>query len=114
MPHPRREKSPEDSCERETLQRFQAETVILLSTLDPRAAASFIAERANQIWVDWKCRVVVDVIREVRETARRVRPDIQVVLNTVPFARVDFDNAVEKGFGQRFEALAGVVDVFEV
>jgi hypothetical protein len=114
MPHHRRENFPEYSYDHETLQRFQAETGILLSTLDPRAAASFIAERANQIWVDWKCRVVVDVIREVRETARRVRPDIQIVLNTVPFGRADFDNAVEKVFGQRFEALAEVVDVFEV
>ncbi len=93
MPHHRRENFPEYSYDHETLQRFQAETGILLSTLDPPAAASLIAERANQIWVDWKCRVVVDVIREVREAARRVRPDIQIVLNTVPFGRFDFDNA---------------------
>jgi hypothetical protein len=37
-----------------------------------------------------------------------------LVLNTLPFRRVDFDNAVEKVFGQRFESLAEVVDVFEV
>jgi hypothetical protein len=31
--------------------------------------------------------VVVDVIRQVKETARRYRPDIQLILNTLPFGR---------------------------
>jgi hypothetical protein len=114
MPHHRREDFPEYSYDRETLQRFQAETGVLLPTLDPVAAASFINEKAREVWTDWKCRVVVEVIREVKETARRFRPGIQVVLNTLPFGRFDFDNAVEKVFGQRFELLADVVDVFEV
>jgi hypothetical protein len=114
MPDYLRENFPEYSYDRETLQRFQRDTGISLPSLDPQPAAHFIAERANEVWVDWKCRVVVDVIREVKETARRIRPDIQVVLNTVPFGRFDFDNAIEKVFGQRFESLADVVDVFEV
>jgi len=114
MPNYRRENFPEYSYDRESLKRFQQETGVSLPTLDPQAAAAFIAERAGEVWVDWKCQVVVDVIREVKETARRSRPHIQVVLNTVPFGRFDFDNAVEKVFGQRFESLAEVVDVFEV
>jgi hypothetical protein len=114
MPQDHREDFPEYSYDRETLERFQAETGISLPSWDPKTAASFISEQANQVWIDWKCRVVVDVIREVKETAQRFRPDIRVVLNTVPFGRSDFDNAVEKAFGQRFESLAGVVDVFEV
>jgi hypothetical protein len=114
MPDHRREDFPEYSYDRQTLQRFQADTGTMLPSLDPTAAASFIATRASDVWVDWKCRVVVDVIREVKEMARRFRPDLQVVLNTVPFGKLDFDNAVEKVFGQRFESLAEVVDVFEV
>jgi hypothetical protein len=37
-----------------------------------------------------------------------------VALNTLPLGRADFDNAVETTFGQRFESLADVIDVFEV
>jgi hypothetical protein len=114
MPQHHRRDFQEYSYDRETLERFQVDTGTLLPTLDPVEAASFIAEQASRVWVDWKCRVVVDVIREVKETARRFRPGIQVVLNTVPFGGSDFDNAVEKVFGQRFESLAEVVDVFEV
>ncbi len=114
MPDHRREDFPEYSYDRETLQRFQADTGTMLPSLDPAAAASFIATRASDVWVDWKCHVVVEVIREVKEMARRFRPDLEVVLNTVPFGKLDFDNAVEKVFGQRFESLAEVVDVFEV
>ena len=54
------------------------------------------------------------MIRRVKETVRRVGPEIPLVLNTVPFGHLDFDNAIEKVFGQRFESLAEVVDVFEV
>ncbi len=114
MPHHRREQFPEYSYDRETLLRFQADTGTSLPSLEPKAAASFIAARLSDVWVDWKCRVVVDVIREVKNTARRFCPDLQVVLNTLPFGELDFDNAVEKVFGQRFESLAEVVDVFEV
>jgi hypothetical protein len=70
-----------------TLERFQAETGTSLPSLDPIAAAPFLAERVSQVWVDWKCHVVVDVIRQVKETARRYRPDIQLILNTLPFGR---------------------------
>jgi hypothetical protein len=114
MPYHRREDFPEYSYDRETLERFQADTGTSLPSLDPIAAAAFLADRASQVWVDWKCRVVVDVIRQVKETACRYQPDIQLILNTLPFGRFDFDNAVENVFGQRFETLAEVVDVFEV
>ena len=114
MPDRRREDFPEYSYDLESLQQFQAETGTKLPSSDAAAAASFIATKASDVWVDWKCRVVVDAIRQVKETARRFRPGIEVVLNTVPFGKLDFDNAVEKVFGQRFEALAEVVDVFEV
>jgi hypothetical protein len=114
MPDRRREDFPEYSYDLESLQQFQAETGTKLPSSDAAAAASFIASKASDVWVDWKCRVVVDAIRQIKETARRLRPGIEVVLNTVPFGKLDFDNAVEKVFGQRFEALAEVVDVFEV
>jgi hypothetical protein len=90
MPDRRREDFPEYSYDLESLQQFQAETGRDLPSSDAAAAASFIATKASDVWVDWKCRVVVDAIRQIKETARRFRPGIEVVLNTVPFDKLLF------------------------
>ena len=80
----------------------------------PRTAAAFIRDNCRTAWIDWKCRVVVDVVAQVRDAARAIRPGIHMVLNTLPFGTGDYDNAAAEVFGQRFEDLAGVIDVYEV
>src|SRR5260370_15816822 len=65
MPDHRRENFPEYSYDRETLQRFQADTGTMLPSLDPAAAASVIATGASDVGVAWKCHVVVEAIRAV-------------------------------------------------
>jgi hypothetical protein len=113
-PRHKRADFPEYSYDEESLARFQAEADVALPSCSPSAAAAWIAENARDRWIDWKCRVVVDVLRKVRDNVRRIRPDAKMLLNTLPFGRLDFDNAAEGVFGQRFEALAEVIDVFEV
>lgn len=114
MPHNRRGDFKEYSYDRHSLERFAADTGCDVPTNDSHQAAKWIERHAHDEWIDWKCRVVVDVIGQVREAARRIKPDINIILNTLPFGAGDFDNAEEKVFGQRFEWLAPVVDVFEV
>jgi hypothetical protein len=114
LPHHQRHDFPEYSFDRESLEQFSAATGTALPTRAPKAAAAWIEAHARDAWTDWKCRVVVDVIRAVRDAGRRIKPDLRVLLNTVPFGAADFDNAEEKVFGQRFEDLADVVDLFEV
>jgi hypothetical protein len=77
-------------------------------------AASWIEAHARDAWTRWKCGLVVDVIRQVRDACHAIKPHVQIMLNTLPFGEADFDGAREKVFGQCIEALAGVVDVFEV
>lgn len=114
MPHHSRQDWPEYSYDPHTLGRFTRETGVDLPTRDPARAASWIESQARDAWTTWKCGVVADVIGQVRQTCRAIKPDTQVMLNTLPFADGDFDGAQEKVFGQCLEALAGVVDVFEV
>lgn len=57
---------------------------------------------------------MTNVIGAVKQEAQKISPDVDIVLNTVPFGLDDFDNCEDHIFGQRFEALAEVVDVFEV
>jgi hypothetical protein len=114
MPDSRRQDFPEYSYDRHTLDRFVNETGVNLQARDPAAAAAWIEEKARERWTKWKCQVVVDVIRKVKETCQNTQPGIQIMLNTLPFSAGDFDGAREKVFGQHIETLADVVDVFEV
>jgi hypothetical protein len=43
-----------------------------------------------------------------------VKSGLKYSINTLPFYRSDFDNAVEEVFGQNMAMLASVVDIFEV
>jgi hypothetical protein len=114
MPHHRRADFPEYSFDAETLQAFETATGATLPSYEAEAAAAWIDANARDAWVDWKCRVVVDVVRQVREAVHAIRPGVRLVLNTLPFGRADYDDAAASTFGQRFEDLAEVIDVYEV
>lgn len=114
MPHRTKQEFPEYSYDPHTLDRFVRETGVNVPTRDPADAASWIEAHAREAWTSWKCQVVVNVIRQVKDACCRIKPHIQIMLNTLPFGARGFDGAQEKVFGQRIETLADVVDVFEV
>jgi len=114
MPHHSRQDFPDYSYDQHTLDRFERETGVNLFTRDPAQATSWIEANARQAWSTWKCQVIVDVIRQMKETCQKIRPGAQIMLNTLPFGADEFDGAQEKVFGQNIETLADVVDIFEV
>jgi hypothetical protein len=114
MPRHRRQDFPEYSYDPVTLGRFDQEAGIGLPTHQGAEAVRWIEDNARDAWTDWKCGVVEDVIRQVKTASQRIKPNTRIMLNTVPFGAGDYDGAQEKVFGQRFETLAEVVDVFEV
>lgn len=114
MPHHARQDFAEYSFDPHTLNRFGLDTGLNIASRQPVAAAAWIEDNARDSWTRWKCDVVADVIRKVRTSSRKIRPDIQIMLNTLPFRTGDFDGAREKTFGQHVETLSAVVDVFEV
>lgn len=114
MPQHRRSDFPEYSFDTATLGAFEAATGVSLPSHDAAAASAWVDANARETWVDWKCRVTVDVVRQVRDAARAIKPDVQMVLNTLPFGLADHGNAAATVFGQRFEDLSTVIDVYEV
>jgi hypothetical protein len=114
MPHHTRRDFLEYSYDPHTLDRFVREAEVDVPTRDPAAAAVWIETNARDAWTAWKCQVVTDVVRQIGEGCRQVKPNVQIALNTLPFGASDFDNARERVFGQHIEALADVADVFEV
>ncbi|NIS78696.1 MAG: hypothetical protein GTO14_00350 [Anaerolineales bacterium] len=113
MPHLSRYDFPEYSYDPHTLDRFVQETGVHLPSQEPLNAAAWIETHAREVWTNWKCQVVKNVIRQVRSASRAEKSDVRIMLNTLPLG-FDFDVAQEKVFGQSVELLADGVDIFEV
>ena len=109
-----RQDLPEFSYDEHSLKRFAAETAVELPALHPGEAAPWIERNARQAWTDWKCGVIVDIVRQVRSACGAIKRGTKIMLNTLPFRRQDWNDAVQTVYGQRLEALKEVVDVFEV
>lgn len=114
MPEHKHSDFVEYSFDQISLNRFQEARDIHLPSLEPQKAALWIGKNAREEWVDWKCDVVRDVIKQVKDTCAELKIDIRASLNTVPFGKNDYQNAEEEVYGQSFEKLADVIDMFEV
>lgn len=114
LPDVDRAKMPDYCYSPETLRKFCAAMDVDLPLIDPQGSARMIAERYRREWRDWKCAVTVDAIGQMRRAVQAKRPGTAIAINTLPFVRSDFENAVEEVFGQDIARLSEVVDVFEV
>jgi hypothetical protein len=114
LPDVKRADMPDYCYGAQTLWRFCEDMKVDLPVHDPVAAARMIAENHRTRWRDWKCAQTVKAVGAIRNRLSAVKPDIRIVLNTLPFFLADFDNAVEEVFGQSPSQLSAVADVFEV
>ncbi|CDX50239.1 hypothetical protein MPL1032_110012 [Mesorhizobium plurifarium] len=109
-----RASKPDYSYAPDTLRRFRDDTGADIPIDRPREAAERIASHYREAWRDWKCGVTVSAIGRLRNAVHAVRPGTEIAINTLPFFRADFDDAVTEVFGQDVSRLNAVVDVFEV
>jgi hypothetical protein len=98
----------------QTLRRFCEATGADVPVENAESAARLIGERYRAEWRDWKCGITVDAIARIRGAIQKMRPETPIAINTLPFFRSDFDDAVEEVFGQDIGRLSETVDVFEV
>lgn len=110
----RRAEKPEYCFSAETVRRFNEETGRDIPLGDPAQSAAAIFAGHRDAWTEWKCSRVAAAIGEIRGALAPIRDGLQYSINTLPFFRSDFGNAVEEVFGQNMAMLASVVDVFEV
>jgi hypothetical protein len=114
MPHHSRTDFPEYNYDENSLKRFTLETGLQLPSMDPIEASTWIETNARETWTTWKCGIITDVVRQVGEGAKAVKPDTQIMINTLPFGGTEYDTARDKTFGQSLDSLSEVVDIFEV
>lgn len=114
LPDVDRTEMPDYCYAPQTLCRFMAATGLEIPVDDPRASAAAIARHHRAAWRDWKCGETVRAISQIRTALEPIKDGLSYAINTLPFFREDFGNAVEEVFGQDIGRLADVIDIFEV
>ena len=98
-----------DNC----LEAFKASTGVAVPDKGSTAEkASWILTNRETIWRDWRCSVVVDWARDMKEIIRQERPGALLGIFHCPWDDEDFGGARRKILGLDFERLAQVADVF--
>jgi hypothetical protein len=114
LPDVKRNEMPDYCYSPQTLAHFCKDSGVDLPVNNAVASAKLIALNHRASWRHWKCNETVKAVRAIKSRLTTIKPDIRLVINTLPFFLSDFDNAVEEVFGQSPSRLAEVADVFEV
>lgn len=94
------------------LDKFQKETKIKIPQ-----EMSEVSERAKWIignhileWTDWKCKIITSMVKDIREEATRIKPNIMINIHAVPWREDDFGGAIKIIAGQDFAEIAPYAD----
>ncbi|MGH2616948.1 MAG: hypothetical protein ACRDJC_17075 [Thermomicrobiales bacterium] len=96
--------------------RFAADLGLELPAGDVAAQARFILDEHGLAWNAWRAARIVAAIDGIAKGVRAERPDVKIMLNTLPFPASDFDELdVRRAIAaQDLVMLRNVVDRFEL
>jgi len=77
----------------------------------PEERAAWILANHLDDWTQWKCGVITDYIRELREVVNSYGSDKIIGLFGIPWRDSDFDGAITEVIGQDYRELGQLVDV---
>jgi hypothetical protein len=105
---PGRPRPPDSSFDPATLAEFAAASGLRVPPAFKTVAARAAWIRAQHLrqWVDFKCRVVTDFVRQARSRLKGARPAAELGIYVVP----DVDGLTEPLTGQRLTDLAPMAD----
>jgi len=72
--------------------------------------ADWILNEHADAWTTWRCQLITSMVKEIAEAAREEKPDILVNIHLVPWAKEDFNGAIQKVAGQDIKALSELSD----
>jgi hypothetical protein len=96
--------------------RFGEDLGLELPAGDAATQARVILEEHGPAWTTWRARRIVEVVRRIGAAVRGVRPDLEIMLNTLAFPASDFDglDVRREIAAQELGMLRGSVDQFEL
>jgi hypothetical protein len=100
-------------CDR-CLLRFQQKMQISLPDEPATARARRILDRHKPAWVQWRCDVFTDWVREFREIIDHERPAVLLGTFHCPWSDSDFDGALREKLAIDLKAQAKYLDVLSI
>ncbi len=96
------------------LERFQKEKQITIpkGLKSTEEISAWIYKNCSQKWYEWRCAVITDTIRKIRNAVTKHRKNAIIGVFVVPWKEEDFDNAIYNVIGQDIEKLSVLIDVF--
>jgi hypothetical protein len=97
-----------DNC----ITAFESATGIHVPDLAPDERASWILDRHDSKWRDWRCSVIADWVSGTRKIVKEERPDALLGIYHCPWDDTEFDGARRRILGLDYDMLKGITDVF--
>jgi hypothetical protein len=91
---------------------FSNHTGISLPEGPTETKAQFILENQEESWRDWRCKVILDWVTEMKAIVNELRPDALLGLYHCPWNDQEFDGARRRILGLDYDLLRKEVDVF--
>lgn len=83
-----------------------SEIVVPDSLTKTEEISSWILENHLSEWTKWKCDLITNLIEEIVNKAKKIKPDILINVHIVPWRQADFDNGIKIIAGQDVKAIS--------
>ena len=96
------------------IDQFKRDTKTSLPTLNTERLPQKILSEHRDVWVQWRCNVFTDWVREFRSIVDQTRP--QALLGTFhcPWTNAEYDGALRNKLAIDLKAQAEYIDVFSI
>ena len=96
------------------LKRFSAESKTALPEAPTSELSALLLGRHREAWVQWRCDLFTDWVREFREIRDAVRPKALLGTFHCPWSEADLDGAIRSKLAIDLKAQAKHLDVFSI
>ena len=96
------------------LRQFAGETETELPDVSPTQLARRLLSDDSERWVQWRCDVFTDWVREFRSIVDQVRPEALLGTFHCPWTEGEFDGALRRKLAIDLKAQARYIDVFSI
>ncbi len=112
FPDIRYEDLPKTCFDSSCLNHFQNHTGIKIpeSVCSTEDIAKWIQKNHLEEWVNWKCELISNMVKEIVNEVRKVKPNIKTNVHIVPWREADYNDAIRKIAGQDVSKLALYTD----